>query len=186
MVLYGILSLSFVFPFLSSIAAITSSFSDAIAGMIILGSPAVLFILLFLKARRGYVNYTQSSVYKNLQGLGGVSADEFCVMINSEVLKSALFSHKRLTLTGRWVIIQGRFSLCIFPAAELVWAYMYVMNGTFYQVIFALRNRGRHSIHTLREKVCVETLTGVARSYPHVLTGYSKENMKLYKEICGR
>ncbi len=182
MILFGIL---FAFSMLNCLPmlALSRRASDLIGAAIFFGVPTLLFLLYFLLAIRDYSNYRACGIYKKLYDAEGLSADAVDAMLNDEIEKALLFSHKRLTLTEHWICIQGRFSLHIFPADKLIWAYTYVMNGTFYQVIFALSNRKRRSIHTLRQKTCDEILAGVMQSYPHVLLGFSKMNRQLYKDM---
>jgi hypothetical protein len=38
----------------------------------------------------------------------------------------------------------------------------------------------------LRKKLCIEILTGIAQSYPHVWIGYNKVTKDMYKETYGK
>ena len=115
--------------------------------------------------------------------MGVGESGEFQAMLDREVETSLLFTHKSLTLTENWVCIQGSYSIRVFPAANLVWAYMYVLNGTFYKVIFMLSDRTSRGLNTMRKKICVETLTGIAQSYPDVWIGFDKTKRQMYNEM---
>jgi len=182
-ILFGILSASFAPMLLLSFFSMFVSLSDGIAILIFLGAPAIFFIYKLVKAIGDYADYTKSVHYKRLQAITGAPPNEFAAMLCREVETSLLFTHKRLVLTEDWVCINGKYSLTIFPAASLVWAHIFELNGTFYKVIFYLNNRTSRALHALRKKPCVEALSGVAQSYPHVLIGYSKENRRLYNDM---
>lgn len=189
MILYGILSLFLVpavLPLFISLVADHSPIEDIIISTIFLGIPTIIFVLLFVRAIISYSNYSLCAIYKKMNRLSGIPSNELYALLNREVETSLLFSHKRLMLTEHWACIQGRFTLRIFPAANLFWAYMFTLNGTFRKVIFALSNGSVTNIPTLSKKICMEILTGVQQSYLHVRIGYTKAYEKEYQDLCSK
>ena len=160
-----------------------TSASDLIGMLIGVGIPTFLFVFFFVKVLRCYKNYTLSSAFKKLGYINNGTAEEFAAMLDREVESSCLFAHKKITLIERWICIHGKFSMKILSAEGLVWAYIFVLNGTFYQVRFNYTNGHCHVLPSLWRKTCFAIFSGVESSYPDVWIGYHSINKSRYAEL---
>ncbi len=143
---------------------------------------ASLLLMFAVGAFVTFTNYKKSKAFQRLGGFGSDSAEAVNMVVSHEAETAALFASEKLTLTGHWVCLQSVFSIWVLPVSRLIWVYTliskHIIRG-YHNVVFSF-NDGKQLYAKVKDRESRdELLQIILREYPHVLTGYDKDLLRL-------